>query len=106
MPFKKRNKERSACRFAMRMNDEERIKLREDADIAGITMSELARRRILLRPVIASVNETMIRELRRVGGLLKLTGNKFAQHPEIVEECVAVLRTLRATIEQVARDDC
>jgi hypothetical protein len=47
----------------------------------------------------------MIRELRRLGGLQKYTINKFAPHFEVVDECNATIRALRAAIERVANHD-
>jgi hypothetical protein len=47
----------------------------------------------------------MIRELRRLGGLQKYAINKLALHGEVVDECVATIRTLRAAIERVANND-
>jgi hypothetical protein len=47
----------------------------------------------------------MIRELRRLGGLQKYAMNKLAQHDEVVGECVATIRSLRAAIERVASND-
>ncbi len=102
MTFTRRKQERSIIRFGMRMSEEESIRLREDAETAGLTMSELARRRILGRPVIADVDATMLRELRRQGGLLKLTSKLLAQHPDVVRECVEAIRILRSTIERLA----
>jgi hypothetical protein len=47
----------------------------------------------------------MIRELRRLGGLQKYAMNKLALHGEVVDECVATIRVLRAAIERVANND-
>jgi hypothetical protein len=47
----------------------------------------------------------MIRELRRLGGLQKYAINRLALHCEVVDECVATIRALRAAIERVANND-
>lgn len=56
----------------VRLTTDEKLRLESDADIAGISMSELVRARYFGRPVVANVNLVMIKELRRLGGLLKL----------------------------------
>lgn len=56
----------------VRLTTDEKLRLENDADIAGISMSELVRARYFGRPVVANVNLVMIKELRRLGGLLKL----------------------------------
>ncbi|WP_231649635.1 plasmid mobilization protein [Ralstonia syzygii] len=45
--------------------------MRDDADLAGLSVSELVRRRYFGRPIVASTDMVMVRELRRMGGLLK-----------------------------------
>ena len=55
----------------VRLTSKEKELLQEDADIAGISMSALVRARYFGRPVIANTDQVMIRELRRLGGLLK-----------------------------------
>lgn len=58
-------------RVTVRMTDEEKAKLEEDAQLAGLTLSELIRRRYFGRPIIAQADLAVVRELRRLGGLLK-----------------------------------
>ncbi len=60
----------------VRLTVVEKAMLQEDADLAGLTMSELVRRRYFGRPIIANADEVMIRELRRIGGLLKHVHNE------------------------------
>lgn len=51
------------------LSEEEQI--REDAYLAGISISKLVRARYFGRPIVANTDKVMIRELRRLGGLLK-----------------------------------
>jgi hypothetical protein len=67
---------------------------------AGLTLSALSRRRMLGRRVVADVDEVMIRELRRLGGLLKLvhveSGGAYSERTD------DALRALKAAIESLA----
>jgi hypothetical protein len=55
----------------IRVTPEEKTRLAEQAALAGLFLSEYLRRRFFGdRPVIHRVDEWMIRELRRLGGLL------------------------------------
>jgi DNA repair protein RadC len=106
MPFAPRNKERASLRFEMRLSPAEREQLREDAGLAGISISELVRRRALGRSVHAAIDLTMIRELRRLGGLQKHTMNTLMHHHGISDECIATIQALRDAVERVAKHDC
>ena len=105
MPFKQRGKERASVRFEMRLSPVERGQLRDEADLAGISISDLVRRRAFGRPVYAAIDLTTIRELRRLGGLQKLTMNKLMHHQGISEECLATIRALRDAVERVVSHD-
>lgn len=60
----------------VRLTTEEKERLREDADLAGLSMSELIRRRYFGRPIISNSDAIMLKELRRIGGLLKHIHNE------------------------------
>jgi len=105
MPYKFRAIQRATKRFEMRMTEEEMEQLRTDAEVAGVTLSELVRRRSLGRPVNAAIDMTAIRELRRLGGLQKLTMKIAAQHDGIVGECIATIQALRAAVERIVPHD-
>ncbi len=105
MPLVLRNKERASLRFEMRLSPVEREQLKEEADFAGLSISELVRRRALGRPVHAAIDLTMIRELRRLGGLQKLTMNKLMHNRGISEECLATIKALRDAVERVVSHD-
>lgn len=55
----------------LRLTDREKELLREEADVAGIGMSELVRSRYFGREIKARVDLKMIRELIKITGLLK-----------------------------------
>jgi hypothetical protein len=105
MPFTSRAKDRAASRFEMRLTAAERVQLCEEADLAGMSVSELVRRRALGKTIHAATDLMMIRELRRLGGLQKYAMNKLVQHGEVADECSAAIRALRAAIERVANHD-
>ena len=79
----------------------ERAAVAENAETAGLTVSAYCRRLILGRTVHAHVNTAVIRELRRLGGLLQ------AVHTESGGVCstatAAALSELRHAIGRVSR---
>lgn len=56
----------------LRLTPADDDKLMEDAAIAGISVSEMIRRRYHGKAVSSNTDQAMLRELRRLGGLLKL----------------------------------
>lgn len=103
MPFVKRRDERATSRLELRLTSDEREQLRETAESAGMSVSELVRRRSLGRPVIASADLTTIRELRRLGGLQKHVINQLLDRREVTAECIATIKALRDAVERLAR---
>lgn len=59
------------AKIAVRLTSEEKAKLQDDADLSSLSVSELVRRRYFGRKIVADADIAMIKELRRVGGLLK-----------------------------------
>ena len=59
------------ARVNLRLPSCEKETISDDADLAGISVSECVRRRYFGLPVTASADKLMIKELRRIGGLLK-----------------------------------
>lgn len=56
----------------IRVTPEEKARLAAQADMAGLSVSEYLRRRFFGgRPLVAHTDALMVRELRRIGGLLK-----------------------------------
>ncbi|MDA0559687.1 plasmid mobilization protein [Burkholderia pseudomallei] len=71
MPFEVRGAKALTEKIAVRLTPDEKARLCDDADLAGLSVSELVRRRYFGRPIVASTDMVMVRELRRMGGLLK-----------------------------------
>lgn len=71
MVFKKIGVENLDAVVNVRLTSDEKNRLRDDADTASISMSELVRARYFGRPVVAHADAVMVKEMRRMGGLLK-----------------------------------
>ncbi|AZR29155.1 MobB mobilization protein [Xanthomonas axonopodis pv. khayae] len=71
MPFAVKGAEALTEKIAVRLTPDEKARLRDDAELAGLSVSELVRRRYFGRPIVANTDMVMVRELRRIGGLLK-----------------------------------
>lgn len=92
-------------RRTLRLTAEEDERMARQAETAGISVSEYMRRLFFGgRPIIAGTDDQTIRELRRLGGLLKhhldvvkRTGNK-----NTLSELDATLREIRRAIETLS----
>lgn len=84
----------------LRLTSSEKERLREDADLAALSMSELVRRRYFGRPIIAHADVVIIKELRRLGGLLKHVHNE--SNGINSKESAEVLIALKAYIERLS----
>lgn len=62
--------------LTLRLQAKEKQQLKEDADLAGLGMSELVRRRYFGRPIVAHADVVIVKELRRLGGLFKHVHNE------------------------------
>jgi len=72
MVFQKKGTDGLDAFVNVRLTIEEKERLLDDADAASLSMSALVRARYFGRPIIAKADHVMIKELRRLGGLLKL----------------------------------
>ncbi|RFP08281.1 MULTISPECIES: MobB mobilization protein [unclassified Duganella] len=102
MPFEKRGEEPLDAVINVRLTKTEKARLLEDADLAALSMSELVRRRYFGRPILASVDHAMLRELRRLGGLLKHLHNQGGG--ALHRDTASVLAALKAYIERLSHD--
>lgn len=84
----------------LRLTASEKERLREDADLAALSMSELVRRRYFGRPIIANADAIMIKELRRLGGLVKHVHNE--SNGVNSKETAEVLVALKTYIESLS----
>ena len=86
----------------VRVSQSEKNELREAAAAAGMTLSAYCRRRFLGRVVIAHADRVMIRELRRLGGLLKHV--HVDSRGAYSQQTAAALDAIRQAIERLADD--
>lgn len=63
-------------RVTLRLAADEKDRLKSDADLAGLSVSEIVRRHYFGRPIIANADLVMVREMRRMGGLMKHLHNE------------------------------
>jgi hypothetical protein len=96
MPFGRKGPAGLTARLDVRVAPVEKAQLRAIADMAGVPVAELVRLRALGRHVLSRTDATTIRELRRLGGLLKKvhtdSGGAYSR------ETAAALQTLHAAI--------
>lgn len=59
-------------RVTLRLAADEKERLKLDAQLAGLSVSEIVRRHYFGRPIIANADLVMVKEMRRMGGLMKL----------------------------------
>jgi hypothetical protein len=88
------------ARLDVRVSPAEKVHLRAIAHDAGMSVADLVRRRSLGRPVVSRTDATTVRELRRLGGLLKKvhvdSGGAYS------EATAAALKTLASAIAAIA----
>ena len=101
MPFRRKGVVGLTERLDVRVAPTEKAQLRGMARDAGLAVSELVRCRALGRPVISRTDATTIRELRRLGGLLKKVHIDSAG--AYSEATAGALAALRAASTQGAR---
>jgi len=87
-------------RRTLRLSADEDERLVDLAAFAGLSVSEYMRRLFFGgRPIIAQTDGQMIRELQRMGGLLK---HVTSGNPVIASEMQAVLESIRQAIDRLA----
>ena len=99
MPQVVKGTEPLTARIGVRVTLDEKARLQEDAAWAHLSVSELVRRRYFGRPIIARADQVMVRELRRLGGLLKSIrtesdGTQSQQTEEALRAVVAAIERL------------
>jgi hypothetical protein len=60
-----------SIRIGLRVSEEERREMEEQAEASRLTVSEYIRRRVLGRRIVPKADLAVLGELRRLGGLLK-----------------------------------
>lgn len=102
MPFAVRGDDPLDAVVNIRLTQAEKARLAEDADLAALSMSELVRRRFFGRPIIANADMVMIKELRRLGGLIKHIHN--ASEGRYSRETAGALIALKAYLDRLSHD--
>ena len=99
---------RSAARkwVTIRVTEREKTRLAEQAEIAGLSLSEYMRRRFFGgRPLVAHTDLSTVAELRRIGGLLKHNFETLRQakaSKDILEKQEDALRNLVWAIQKIS----
>jgi hypothetical protein len=102
MPFETKGIHALDGTLNLRVTADEKARLQEDASLAGLTMSEVVRRRYFGRPLLADADLVIIRELRRIGGWLQNTqADSESAHGE---QTAAALAEVRACIQKLSHD--
>jgi hypothetical protein len=88
-------------RVTLRLASDEKYRLKSDADLAGISVSEVVRRHYFGRPIIANADLVMVKEMRRMGGLMKHLHNESGgvyskQTSDAINAIVKYIDTLTA----------
>ena len=98
---------RSAARkwVTIRVTPEEKTRLTEQAEIAGLSLSEYMRRRFFGGRIAAHTDLNTIAELRRIGGLLKHNFETLRQAkapPDAFERQEEALQNLTWAIQKIS----
>ena len=98
---------RFEARRTLRLSAEENERLARQADAAGISVSEYIRRLCFGgRPIMSRTDSQTIRELRRLGGLLKhnFESVRSAGGYQALPKIEAALEAVRQAIERLSRE--
>ena len=101
MVFEVKGSEELSARLALRLADHEKEMIRDEAGLAGISMSALVRARYFGRPIMSSVDLNMIKQLMKITGLLKhvhtTSGGAYS------EQTASMLSEVRTFLVQIQR---
>jgi hypothetical protein len=86
----------------VRVTPTEKAEIEEQAELAGLSRGAYMRKRTLGRPVIASADINLFRELRRLGGLLKHIHTE--SNGAYSAETAKLLNEISAYITKLAND--
>jgi hypothetical protein len=93
---------KSDARLNVRLSHDELASVKHAAIASGMTVSAYSRRRILGHMVTSKADDMMIRELRRLGGLLKHVHNE--SNGAYSSETADALGDIRKAIGGFSRD--
>ena len=91
------------CFVPVRMTKDEKERLAQMAEMAGLTVSETVRRCCFGRVITARVDCTMLAAINRASGLLKYVFRE--SHGRYSQEVAQAINALRDLAEQIARAD-
>lgn len=95
------NRQRTAC-LHVRLHPAEADAIREKAQDSGVPVSEFMRCAALGRKTRSAVDSEMIRNLNRIGAMLRDQFNRSGG--QYADESAAALREITAAIARLARD--
>lgn len=72
----KENPTRKTRKISFRLSEQEYARVKNELEVCGLTVSALARHRVLGRNVASRADLAVLAELRRLGGLLKHVHNE------------------------------
>ncbi len=84
----------------VRLSSAEKAELQAEARIADISMSELVRRRYFGRPIVANADLVMIRQITKLGALLKHVHNE--SDGVYSSDTMLAIRALRTLADKLA----
>ena len=90
------------CRLYLRVTPDEQSTIREQAELSGLSISEYARKRVLGFRVMSKSELNILRELRRLGGLLKHLHNE--SHGLYSSETAEALNALTSYAHALERE--
>ena len=90
-------------RINIRVTEYELKELKEDAEEAGLSLSEYGRRRLLGLRVDSKLDVRVVGELRRIGGLIKHLHNE--NNGMYSSESAEALRTITKFIQKLMGED-
>ena len=98
--------EKKGERLTVRFRPGELNELSEQADMCGLNVSELVRRRAMNIHVVSAVDMKMLSELRRLGGLVKFVHNETnGLYRQKTAELLDELHAAAVRIGQKQEDD-
>ena len=104
MKTKGKDRAKFQRRRTFRLTAEEDARIEKQAAVAGISVSEYMRRLFFGgRPIVAKIDEQTIRELRRLGGLLKhgFEAVRAAGGTSTLAEMDALLRRIGNAVDRL-----
>lgn len=101
MPFEPIGNENLEAKLDIRLPAAEKERIREDAAKAGVSMSEMVRRRYFGRPITSRADEKAIAQLVKLGGLLKHVHNESGG--AYSEETFSVLQELFGAVRNLGK---